>query len=247
MIPGDTSTQVEEQEEASLGRQMREMAKFEVAPADGLARLRARIAVSVPLPTQQPTTPPSKSATLPTVAAASTATTAYALVGLGGLLIGIAIGAIGTHWLEARTATPLRITPHRDVPVRRVMTQPPAPNANVTATANSNAITTAAPLLHANSAPAVSTNTLNLERILVDEARAAYAHGSPTTALSALARHQREYPQGALTEEREALAIRILVDSGNQPEARRRGAQFRTRYPNSLMRPAVDAALESIP
>jgi hypothetical protein len=101
-----------------------------------------------------------------------------------------------------------------------------------------------------SSAPAPSGgdgSAMRAERLLVDEARTAYARGESDVALAALSRHAARYPAGALVEEREALAIRVLVDLGRYEEGRTRGRRFRVRFPKSLMLPAVEAALDSIP
>jgi hypothetical protein len=61
-------------------------------------------------------------------------------------------------------------------------------------------------------------------------------------------RHLRLWPHGALTEDRELLAIQALVmldPSGRR--ARARAARFRREYPNSILLPAMDAALEGLP
>lgn len=53
-------------------------------------------------------------------------------------------------------------------------------------------------------------------------------------------RHEREFPRGRLEEEREVLYIQALVQAGQQREAVQRAQDFRTRFPDSLMLPAVD-------
>jgi hypothetical protein len=90
-------------------------------------------------------------------------------------------------------------------------------------------------------------NSLVAERGLLDVARSAFGRGDGDAALAALARHEKLYPGGQLAEEREALAVRalVLVDRGDQ--ARARAARFRRRYPSSVMLPAVEAALGTIP
>lgn len=93
--------------------------------------------------------------------------------------------------------------------------------------------------------PILDARALAAERALVDVARAALARGEPEQALDAVARHEREYPDGRHAEEREAIAVRALARAGRVDEAKRRGARFFTTYPNSLAGPAVKAALES--
>jgi hypothetical protein len=85
------------------------------------------------------------------------------------------------------------------------------------------------------------------ERALLDQARAQIAAGEPARALDYVERHGRRHPQGALSEEREALAVNALVSLGRYREALQRGETFRSRYPNSLLMPSVEAALLAIP
>jgi hypothetical protein len=85
------------------------------------------------------------------------------------------------------------------------------------------------------------------ERALLDVARTALANGDSAKALSAVLRHERTYPNGLLVEEREAIAVKALVAAGRADEARARGARYVKRFPSGLMRPAVEAALQSLP
>ncbi len=84
---------------------------------------------------------------------------------------------------------------------------------------------------------------MSTERSLLDVARASFARGEHDRALTALERHKARYPSGLLAEEREALAVRTLVALGRSKQAHERGQRFLARYPESLMRPAVEGAL----
>jgi len=97
------------------------------------------------------------------------------------------------------------------------------------------------------SAPASSGDSLAAERALLDIARSAFGRGEGDEALAALARHEKVFPGGQLAEEREALAVRSLVLGEHVSEARARGARFRKRYPTSVMLPAVEASLGTLP
>jgi hypothetical protein len=99
------------------------------------------------------------------------------------------------------------------------------------------------PRVEASSEPSSATSALNAERVLLDRGRTALARGDAAACLGLLEEHRTRYPHGALTEEREALAIRTLVALGRVGEARARGRQFKATYPTSLMLPAVEAAL----
>jgi hypothetical protein len=88
---------------------------------------------------------------------------------------------------------------------------------------------------------------LRAERALLDKARAALGRGENDACLASVKAHADSFPRGRLGEEREALAIKALVNLGRAGEARQRGARFRAHYPRSLLLPAVESALDSIP
>jgi hypothetical protein len=90
-------------------------------------------------------------------------------------------------------------------------------------------------------------NSLAPERALLDVARSAFGRGDGNEALAALSRHEKLYPNGQLAEEREALAVRALVQTDRGDQARARASRFRKRYPTSVMLPAVEAALSAMP
>jgi hypothetical protein len=73
--------------------------------------------------------------------------------------------------------------------------------------------------------------------------RAEAARGRPAEALAVLDTHQRLYPQGNLAQEREVLAIELLLKVGQSAQARSRAAQFQERYPSSAHLPRVRALL----
>jgi hypothetical protein len=95
-------------------------------------------------------------------------------------------------------------------------------------------------------APSGSASSLAAERSLLDEARHALARGEPGAGLAPLDRHAARYPKGILTEEREALAVRVLAALGNAEAAKARVESFHRQFPNSLFTPAVDNAIEAI-
>ena len=72
-----------------------------------------------------------------------------------------------------------------------------------------------------------------IELGLLEPARASSVRGDYGAALSAIAKHQREFPNGQLAEEREALRVRALWGLGERPAAEAAAAAFRTRYPRS--------------
>ncbi|MET0790444.1 MAG: hypothetical protein ABW061_02895 [Polyangiaceae bacterium] len=90
-----------------------------------------------------------------------------------------------------------------------------------------------------------NSSELARERALLDRARADAAHGEPGHAFDVTEQHRQRFPQGRLTEEREALAIRALLSLGRTADARARAQTFRSTYPNSFLMPALESALSS--
>jgi outer membrane protein assembly factor BamD (BamD/ComL family) len=74
-----------------------------------------------------------------------------------------------------------------------------------------------------------------IELGLLEPARKSIAHGDYAGAMSAIARHQREYPRGQLAEEREALRVRALWGTGQKVSAENAATAFRKRYPRSVL------------
>ena len=105
----------------------------------------------------------------------------------------------------------------------------------------------AAPPARADAAPVRErTNIhgdLTRERELLDVARAALGRGRPEDALTAAERHAQNWPRGYLVEEREVVWIQALLATGRRPEAEEKAKQFHKVFPQSILMPAVDAAL----
>jgi hypothetical protein len=192
-----------------------------------------------------------------------------------GPLVGVGLGAVLGASLTAYVVTgpasrpprpaPAAVTEHA-APSRRVPSPPPAPPALAPAEA---VATPAAPApaprrakaaVEAKAAPAApssaeampapagtTTGVLAAEQALLDPARAALARGDGAAALARLDAHERRFPAGSLSQEREAMAIRALVLAGDRDGATARAARFRSRYPGSLLGPVIDATLRARP
>jgi hypothetical protein len=74
-----------------------------------------------------------------------------------------------------------------------------------------------------------------LELEVLQPARAAVARGDFSAALSSIAEHQRRFPNGQLSEEREALRVQALSGLGRTEEATRAASSFRKRFPGSVL------------
>jgi TolA-binding protein len=133
------------------------------------------------------------------------------------------------------------------LPPSPVLTSPTTPSESpvtlVQSTAASLPTATAAPSAPAPAQVAASPSSLAAERDLVDTARAALSRGRANDALAAVQTHASRFPNGALAEEREALAVQALVIAGRVEAARERGAKFHRRYPKSIFGSSVDAIL----
>lgn len=97
--------------------------------------------------------------------------------------------------------------------------------------------------------PAVSTKTATeieafaLELQVLQPARQAVAQRDFGRALTVITDHQRRFPAGKLTEEREALRVKALLGLGRAAEAERAGAAFRARFPRSALIGRIDEML----
>ena len=75
-------------------------------------------------------------------------------------------------------------------------------------------------------------------------ARTALARGDSRQALGAVEAHESRFATGQLIEERESLAIEALLAAGRHDAATARAASFRTRFPHSMLLPAIEAAFD---
>jgi hypothetical protein len=74
-----------------------------------------------------------------------------------------------------------------------------------------------------------------IELRLLEPARSSIARRDYAGALGSIARHRREYPNGQLGEERDALRVRALWGLGQRSDAEAAAAEFRRRYPRSAL------------
>ncbi len=89
------------------------------------------------------------------------------------------------------------------------------------------------------SAPVVSAHPAReryaQELKVLQPARAAVARGDFSAALASIVEHQRRFPDGQLSEEREALRVQALSGLGRTDEATRAAIAFRKRFPGSVL------------
>lgn len=77
---------------------------------------------------------------------------------------------------------------------------------------------------------------------LIERARRALA-SDPRRALLFTQEHQRRFPAGTLSAERDVIALEALARSGQTGEAKRRALSFEAKYPKSIHLPRVRALL----
>jgi hypothetical protein len=160
------------------------------------------------------------------------------------LVVGAGLGA-GAMALRAPAAPVERV-----VYVDRIE----APSTSVSATSAIAIIAPASPTTSATPRATSSTPDVNdsdaqlaAERRELDVARTALGRGEGDNALAACDRHQRAFPRGKLSEEREVIAIQALVLVHRDADAKRRADRFRAAYPHSMLLPAAEAATQGIP
>jgi hypothetical protein len=93
----------------------------------------------------------------------------------------------------------------------------------------------AAPEPHASAKSASPRESYAAELELLRRAQAAYAGGDFTGSLVPLNEHARQFPNGRLAEEREALRVSCLRGLGRSSDARRAAAAFALRFPHSVL------------
>jgi hypothetical protein len=195
-----------------------------------------------------------------------------AFVALATLPVGIAMGVAGHAWLARPAVVPVAgqrspaapvvvasapaVVALDSLPPLEEIEAPPA-----TAKARPPSAASVASAIGAGAgAPAASTSSaasvtsaaaaepgLEHELRLLEQARTKLSEGQPALALERLRQHRTQYPQSALEQEREALSVRALMDTGRRAEAQKRAAAFVQRYPSSVLRGSVERAVGTIP
>jgi hypothetical protein len=167
--------------------------------------------------------------------------------GIATFLVGAAVGgaAVGTVDRVRHTSQPPAVA----IPAPPVVSSPPPlpEPARVPSPSEPPPTPTAHRTVAVASAGGTRDKRLEAERKLVEMARTSLARGQTSGALAALRRHQRSFPKGQLTEERDSLWVSALVASGDHAQAREHAARFHRQHPHSLFAPVVDQAIRSIP
>lgn len=90
-----------------------------------------------------------------------------------------------------------------------------------------------------------SVEDVRAEASLVDRAKRSLA-GAPSMALELTDEAKRDFPNGMLVEEREAIAVQALAKLGRTEQAKQRGERFLSRYARGAHASAVRSALDAL-
>ncbi len=230
-------------------------------PVEVMSRLRGRLATAIPgmAPPPPPPSSPAPSAPAPSAPHGLSLLHHPIRFGLATFAIGGLVGA-GVHAGLAPSAPiaapPIAQTapapvvapvppPAPPPPIPAPVAPPPAPIVQPPAVVH-HAPRPPSPLPH-DDAPAGRDTALAAETALVEIARSALARRDVPGCIDALQRHLAQFPNGQLVEERESLWVQALVNDGQLAAAKDRANKFRQRFPHSLLLPAIDAAVPSIP
>ena len=158
------------------------------------------------------------------------------LFGWGGTAVAVSGVAAAVLLTQPAPPAPATLPPP---PLPRLPSVPP-PRAEVAEISPETA--PAAPAERRSSASAAAVWD---EPQLIERARKALAV-EPRRALALAQEHQRRFPVGALSVEREVIVIEALARSGQTSEARRRALSFESRYPKSIHLPRIRALRERL-
>ncbi|HWZ87838.1 MAG TPA: hypothetical protein VNW92_03280 [Polyangiaceae bacterium] len=164
-------------------------------------------------------------------------------------LLAAGSSALYQHWKASEAPREASVSVPAVAPSAPVVTTasaaPLAPDPEPVATA------TSVPVLPAAKPAVVAReprhDNLEAEMRWVRAADAALRGGDVGLALSLLNQHAREFPNGALTEEREGLRVVAACQGGASPVVQRAASRFLQRSPRSLMAGRVRAACPTLP
>jgi hypothetical protein len=162
-----------------------------------------------------------------------------AAVKLGALVV-VAAAAGGSFWMGTKSDAPLTASPTQRPPV---FIRPAAPAALPAPPAAASADTVPKPQ-PATPHPQSSTEAPVSEADLLTRAQAALGRDA-AKALVLAEQHQRTFPHGTLSQEREVIAIEALSRLGRTAEVKLRAARFLQAYPGSAHKSKIQSLLGS--
>jgi hypothetical protein len=184
---------------------------------------------------------PATNAAATSTAASTTATSALSFQAVA-LAVGVALGGAGLVAVGVTRPAPAVTT----TTTTQIPTTPPPPAAADEPTPLPAIVLDDVDRKSAEpAAPAKTTAPLSApdEAAILERARAALQRGDAITARAQLALHERRAPRGALVEERMALQVLAAALAGDVDATERAARAFILRFPDSLYRARVDAAV----
>ncbi|MBX3131739.1 MAG: hypothetical protein KF718_33790 [Polyangiaceae bacterium] len=154
-----------------------------------------------------------------------------------GLVTACVVGAVTIYGVIQTAPPPL--DPADPLVVPSADTRPAAPTAAPDPVEAVLPSSTAAPSATPGPSPERTTPGPT-EAQLLDRARASLA-AQPQRALALTREHARRFPNGALTQERDVIAIEALRRLGDASGAKQRAEEFNKKYPGSAHQPKVGA------
>ena len=142
-----------------------------------------------------------------------------------------ALAALPSHWRRAQppaARAPVTVIPNAVVASASAAPQPAVPEVEP-------------PTVPSSAAPrrVNRTEQRQLELALLEPARSALDRKDFSGALRALDRHQRVFPHGQLSEEREAMRVLALLGSKHTNDARAAADSFAQKFPGSVLAPRL--------
>ena len=182
--------------------------------------------IALGLPAATPSSPPAAHAPL-------TGGAGLAAYLTKGLIFLAAVGGLGfgvsRWWPRAEVATPIA-RPALQAREGASATLPPMLEAPVPAASVASRL---APEARSDAKRITTTSQLREESMAVLQARAALRAGNASQTLALLEQARQRFPRGALGQEREALTIEALAQSGQSAAAQRRAEAFLRTHPGS--------------
>jgi hypothetical protein len=167
--------------------------------------------------------------------------TTLPLIAAAALVAGLAAASVGVYAFQRKPAPalPNLAVPslRQAAPVARPATRGAPRTVTVTEAAAPAPSVSASPALPklVDGARSVGARQYQSELALLEPARTSIARGEFGAALTALGKHRREFPNGELAQEREALRVRALWGVGQKGAASAAAKAFRKRYPRSVL------------
>lgn len=226
-----------------LSALVREASRLPPVDAERLSRARARLHASV-LGLGGAGLPPARG-TIALTKAKLAAVVALAFVGGVGAGVTGVTGVTGKSRAPSPPAAPVVSTVFVAAPLASVVMAPVPTGPSPIEVEASARRPRPVPSSSSSSPPRSSVTPRTGERELLDQARRALREGEGDRALDLVSRHESDYPNGALSEERDVVRIQALILAGRTSDARDRLAAFKQRYPASPFLLALVSQLPS--